>query len=1012
MIFNFSPFKKKEKLEDLLAIYPAKRDDKRKALLGFILKKDKSGDYTILQRDRWNIFKALYKKAEADPSDTVTLASIIAVIDEIDPLSIDKEKHATSSKTIRYMKRRARRFMNSLAQTNPEQYCAITIEMILLIDLSELPNNIQKELTPYPIFKNNFPTTAKAHYYNLKFGRMTHLRSRWILGDILLGGSKRARQLNNGNGSFVYDWWTFKNKDCGIKYPEVWKKHGQQLSSVLKDLHFPWFIYEFIHDVCEIRKEEFKLNKANQISFLTCMASPCNRLRLNVQQQLMTWLKETITTKGPLLAIDAIVYTFFFANRKDQKWIARYISDVIPKKDDYHKTLSSFFIYLAGYRFIHPDSGYTNNTKLKFSFETIDKYTSKIDLPDVYIKNTTYFICHNNCPNLQKLAMAIMAEDDLNELCTHWIHEINLKDSHQCQAFLELIEKNFSSFDYSKDKYIPFLMYCDFKEVRALGWKLFNKFKVEVINSWYAGNLLRNHLRKFVEKHGFEAFANEIKEIENGVDIFKFFLKETSFYSYDGISDEVIQGIAKDKAFAQTLLSMLSENFEYFPTQCLRIISFYEDNIIQDTLKQFWGNITEIFSKRRNMDSKFETFCSLIKGRDSLVWPFAIQLIEETELPGEFWDCMIRHIEEDEKNLIYRIWLFKILNTNNDKIKPKKNVMLGRLKQGLMHELTTREESRLMAILGEDIIELVWESAPIIEFTQWVLQVSINDYRSIEDIYLERLEELSPQDNIWKEIIDLPEEFDQILEERFWTKDTIKAIFLRQENIEIVDCKNDNHLPIIKEWIDHRADRINENQNLLFKLAANRRPEFRQIAWKLIMQQKMEVHFILRLAEYGIPEVTESAYKWFQQIPTASIQETEGILALCDSPQNEIRQLGLQLIEERKELLDYQHKDLLRCLSEHPDTYVQTRVAQTIEKNEQQHDFTQVFDKQVLRQRNKARKAKESIKTRLEKGLDQDPALLLEMASGHNQKDAEWAIMQLSKLALAGKIDENVFKLI
>ena len=147
-------------------------------------------------------------------------------------------------------------------------------------------------------------------------------------------------------------------------------------------------------------------------------------------------------------------------------------------------------------------------------------------------------------------------------------------------------------------------------------------------------------------------------------------------------------------------------------------------------------------------------------------------------------------------------------------------------------------------------------------------------------------------------------------------------------------------------------------------------------------------------------------------IPDDKEKETHAILALCDSPKEEVRTMGMEMIDKRKKALNYENSELLSCLSEHPDVYVQTKVAEALGKEEVTPDFAQKFDRQVLRQRNMARQAKEIIKDRLNQHIDLDEEMLLELAKSTNTKDAEWAIFQLTKLALAGKIDDTKFKII
>jgi hypothetical protein len=65
---------------------------------------------------------------------------------------------------------------------------------------------------------------------------------------------------------------------------------------------------------------------------------------------------------------------------------------------------------------------------------------------------------------------------------------------------------------------------------------------------------------------------------------------------------------------------------------------------------------------------------------------------------------------------------------------------------------------------------------------------------------------------------------------------------------------------------------------------------------------------------------------------------------------------------------------------------------------------TPQFDRDVLRARNKARAAKEAVKARQETEGTVDVETLLSMARGSGTpRDAEWALSQLARRALAGE---------
>ncbi len=62
------------------------------------------------------------------------------------------------------------------------------------------------------------------------------------------------------------------------------------------------------------------------------------------------------------------------------------------------------------------------------------------------------------------------------------------------------------------------------------------------------------------------------------------------------------------------------------------------------------------------------------------------------------------------------------------------------------------------------------------------------------------------------------------------------------------------------------------------------------------------------------------------------------------------------------------------------------------------------FDRVVLRERGRAREAKEKVKQRLSRSSENSlqPEVLLEMARGRVARDREWALQQIARLQLSG----------
>mgnify|MGYP000362623870 CR=1 FL=1 len=161
----------------------------------------------------------------------------------------------------------------------------------------------------------------------------------------------------------------------------------------------------------------------------------------------------------------------------------------------------------------------------------------------------------------------------------------------------------------------------------------------------------------------------------------------------------------------------------------------------------------------------------------------------------------------------------------------------------------------------------------------------------------------------------------------------------------------------------------------------------------------MKLSFALQLLESGLPEAASFGQEFFHQTPNGTQEETDHVLALLDSPDEGTRIFGQSYFESRKMHLN--NPIAIACLTENTDPKIQAFVAEELNENIVPN-VRKTFDRAVLRAKNRARPAKELVKKRLEKDLQIEPSVLLELARGQNKKDQEWAIEQLLKLTLAG----------
>jgi len=203
--------------------------------------------------------------------------------------------------------------------------------------------------------------------------------------------------------------------------------------------------------------------------------------------------------------------------------------------------------------------------------------------------------------------------------------------------------------------------------------------------------------------------------------------------------------------------------------------------------------------------------------------------------------------------------------------------------------------------------------------------------------------------------------------------------------------------PLLGRWFVRHWPIIEQSNALLLTAATHPLPDIRTAALELVRRRTVSLAFALRLLECEIPACVAVGRQWFA---TPSVAH---LLALCDSPVASVRAWGREQVLARRAQLDTDA--LCKALFEHDAPDMQAFAA-VLAGELPAPDF----DRTVLRTRHKARRAKEQVKQRQERATPSaqvDLATLLALARGTGTpRDAEWALSQLAKRALAGeKID-------
>ena len=223
--------------------------------------------------------------------------------------------------------------------------------------------------------------------------------------------------------------------------------------------------------------------------------------------------------------------------------------------------------------------------------------------------------------------------------------------------------------------------------------------------------------------------------------------------------------------------------------------------------------------------------------------------------------------------------------------------------------------------------------------------------------------------------------------------------FYSQKDPETLSIHNPLFADEIISWVQKHEKMFKANSDYLLTVSTHKLPVVRQWGLKKSKTLGMRLPFALQLIESSLPEPYKIAQDWFRA--GTGRNEFINILALCDSPLTKVQHFGLKLMNKRKSTLLNAQK--MEMIAENSDPKILEFVAGHLLEGEEHQQFMRLFDRTILKHKEKYRKVKETIKQRVEKDLSIDPETLIEMVRGHQKRDAEWALVQLTKMSLKGQ---------
>lgn len=931
--------------ESLLQNFPPTNDKDVFDVIQFIKK-------SPLEKDYWRILKTLYKKTEAyflslpskephtiDTESTnnqlLMLTHLIFKIDRANPKDV-KSPYPTHA-TLRYMKRRARRFLRVLGEQQPQYYFQI---------VSKLLN-----------FQADKPT------FNLGY--------QWVIADVLLGNSRRAEQKGHGQGKFVFDGNRYHLHHREDQQPEIWDGNLNFVQELLMK-NLPWEIYEFAIKI--LKKHNATPTQVSEEVLEKFFNSPSH------------WLKRTAT---------AMAYqTFLFQGLKPALFAGMWLySNATTRKkidetdanrpDKGKKWYKDYGKQLFKYSFNELRAG-NNGKRIVEAVALVQQKYSKEIQPDsiLPIAPALFQSKHKALNDLALWGADFAQQEDVRE----WL--LALGNDADEQVYNQLAKKLMTKFTqrYIYNRHIEPYVFNASRYVADFGWRLSEKLSWGLYNLWH--KITRYQYSSRIKR---EYFINAITT-PAGVKAFMKYYKGNSYY-LGRLPEYIFTDIATegDKSLYGFIIEQLKAEFVREPLYNLQrfsnLPSDLRDKVIANALLQFKGK--NVFKESWQVNSGM----SQAANNDWAMDVF-FQILDVAKLPevgvvnicsglsggqAKFVERLMTYVDELPEKQERKTLFIKHLGN-----KLSSDINLGaHIPEGLMGAIMQRMGFDTLLRLTSNANDEAWK----------------NLSKAVYQQLLGKQDEAGFWKKILKQVLDSENE---VLSQRLIEDKAFFELFQQQKDPSVLEINHPSFEEVLLGWATSNVHLFETGSASLRTLCFHKLPSLRQWGLAKAFEQGMSIMFGLQLLESGIPDTMATGRNFFNGLETGSDNEREAALALCDSPSKEVRTFGMVFLAQRKDNLKDQ-PEVLAFLSEHADAFVQAFVSREISEQSLNQPFVERFDKEILRMKNRSRKAKEHTKRRVEESLKVDAQVLKEVARSGGKIDAEWAIVQLTKKALAGE---------
>ena len=901
--------------------------------------------------EHWKIIKKLYKTYEQEFEVNITPA----VIEKIDIIDTSKcAKSYPTKKTVLYMKRRARRFLKKMESADLYYQTA-----------SQLLARLENKTT-------------------LNFD------NQWVVQDILYGKSKRKTE--HSFGAFAINTTKYHLNGLEERRPEVWDDH----LDFVKELFYkkmPMQIYEFCAKIL--------IRNKHQVLLRPEILSVCFHSNSILLQRLAKDFVVSELSRRSSVTPQAIAGAVIYAGAKDQKNLLQIALENL--QIDLHK--DEFVGELMALALPNLKSGKISPRIAKAVAFVVKNYKNNLKLAPKDILPIAKSLFHSNNADLEELAFSAAKDMDLRDAFT-WLSAVNAKNNAQITRITEILKLKYGNtklypHDIEKFIFYPSTTVCGFgwflaknnmqkyydvtsifytigyrfqAEPHALINSITNSICVELFVAYYDKNKTaianQNHVMLvFMMKNGLPAMVDLI---EKSVKI----VYQNTPLSYLVLLSKCPDAY-RDKVFNETLSSLTKRNVfgnEIYTIPAL-LLGEYEYKTSSYAPPNAWL-----------LDKLFVLADTCIFTEENIDYLFSMILIIESETEN--------HYKKQYKEVLSWILKFK-----DDR---KKELFLKCLTTSVANN------PQILTILPADLIKMMLDRLSVDNLVHFITNLDDATWASARTQIVAKLAQNSNNVALWKSIMEniSANTNNENLQKRTFNDKDVLALFFGCKNPEILDIKLHQWDNLLFEWVSKNSDLIENNSVVLYKIATHPLPKIRsyglETVQKMAANATVSVPFALSLIESDIPPTVEIAKTFFESLPESSIKEFDSVLALCDSPNANVRKFGLDYLKKRKSNLILEKDQHLEFLSEHSDAQILRVVAEEISHNNVEKPFVERFDKEILRTKYRNRKAKNNIKARIDKTLLINPSVLMEMARSTSKKDAEWAILQLTKMTIAG----------